>query len=131
MEIIRRALDAWNRRDLEGLLAHIGPDPEYVNSPTAVESGTRRGTGEVTATIRALWESLTDARWEIDRLYDRGEGIIALGRMSRRMPGSDARIEDRSLVSYTIRSGKIVRFEVLGFGAAEVREALEVAGLSE
>ena len=82
VENVRRGIDAWNRQDLEGLLALIGPDPEYVNSPTALEPGTRRGTGEVTAVIRALWESLPDARWEIDRLYDRGEGIIALGRMS-------------------------------------------------
>jgi hypothetical protein len=30
-----------------------------------------------------------------------------------------------------LRDGKIVRFEVLGFGRAEVQPALEAAGLSE
>jgi hypothetical protein len=47
------------------------------------------------------------------------------------MPGSDARLEDRVLVSYKLRGGKIVRTEVLGFGRAEVQAALEAAGLEE
>jgi hypothetical protein len=47
------------------------------------------------------------------------------------MPGSDARLEDRVLVSYKIRGGRIFRTEVLGFGRAEVQSALEAAGLAE
>ena len=81
--------------------------------------------------MRAQWESLTDGRWEIDRIYDRGEDVIALGRVSRRMPGSDARLEGQSLISYKVRSGKIVRIEVLAFGRDEVYAALEAAGLRE
>jgi ketosteroid isomerase-like protein len=131
VEIVRRALDAWNRRDIEDLRALGDPEGEYVNSPTAIEPGTRRGRDELDAVIRAQWELLTDGRWEIDRVYDRGEEIIALGRLSRRMPGSEARLEDRALLSYRIRSGKIVRTEVLGFGRDEVDMALEAAGLRE
>jgi ketosteroid isomerase-like protein len=131
VEIIRRAADAWNRRDMEDLLALTDPEAEYVNSPTAIEPGTRRGWDEVSAVMRAQWEWVTDARAEIDRIYDRGEEAILLGRVSRRMPGSDARLEDRVLVSYKIRGGKIVRTEVLGFGRDEVQTALEAAGLSE
>ncbi len=131
MEIVRRALDAWNRQDLDELVALGDPDAEFVNSPTAVEPGTRRGTEEVSAAFRAQWEILLDARQEIDRLFDRGEEVIVLGRLSRRMPESDARLEDRLLLSWTLRDGKIVRTEVLGFGSVEVQEALEAAGLEE
>ena len=70
-------------------------------------------------------------RFEIDRIYDGGEEIVALGRLSRLMPEGDARIEDRGLASWTIRDGKVVRLEVLGFGKAEVDKALQAAGLSE
>ena len=131
VEIVRAAIDAGNREDIEAVLALMGPEPEWVNSPTAIEPGVRRGRDEVTAVMRALSESLTDARWEVDRIYDRGEEVIALGRLSRRMPGSDARLEDRSLMSYKIRSRKIVQIQVLGFGRDEVQAALEAAGLSE
>jgi ketosteroid isomerase-like protein len=131
VEIVRRGLDAWNRRDIDDLLADTDPGIEYVNSPTAVEPGTRRGLAEVSAVWRAQWEILLDARFEVDRFFDRGDEIVVLGRLSRRMPQGDARIEDRFLGSWKIRDGRVVRTEVLGFGRAEVQAALEAAGLSE
>ena len=131
VEIVRRMYDAWNRRDEEEMLALSDPDVEFVNSPTAVEPGTRRGTNEVLAATRTQWEFLRDGRQEIDRIYDHGEVVLVLGRLSRLMPEGDTRIEDRALASWTIRDGKVVRAEVLGFGKAEVDKALEAAGLSE
>jgi ketosteroid isomerase-like protein len=119
VEIVRRIVDAWNRRDEEELLALSDPEVEFVNSPTAVEPGTRRGLDEIRAVFQMRWEILRDGRAEIDRIYDRGEEIV------------DAWIEDRSLVSWTIRDGKIIRSEVLGFGRAEVEKALQAAGLKE
>jgi ketosteroid isomerase-like protein len=107
------------------------PEMEYVNSPTAVEPGTRHGPNELLAVVRMQWEILLDGRAEIDRIYDRGEEIVVLARFSRRMPEGDARIEDRSLASWMIRDGKVVRAEVLGFGRAEVGKALEATGLSD
>jgi hypothetical protein len=47
------------------------------------------------------------------------------------MPEGDVRIEDLYLGSSTIRDGKAVRAEVLGFGKAEVEKTLEAAGLRE
>ena len=127
-EIVRRFYDAWNRRDEEALLALGDPEPEFVNSPTAIEPGTRRGTDEVLAAVRTQWEFLRDGRFELDRTYDRGEEILVLGRVSRLMPEGETRIEDRVLNSFVIRDGRIVRVEVLGFGGAEVDRALEAAG---
>ena len=131
VEIVRRMNDAWNCHDLETVLALADPECEYVNSPTAVEPGTRHGHDGLTAVLRSQWEMLSDARGEIERIYDRGEEIIALSRLSRRMPGSEDRIEAQSLISWTIRDGKVTRVEVLGFGPAEVQGALKAAGLSE
>jgi ketosteroid isomerase-like protein len=130
-EITRRCVDAWNPRDVEALLALSDPEIEFVNSSTAVEPGTRHGYDRITAVLRTQWEFLTDGRMEIDRIYDRGERVIVLCRASRRMPGSDARLEDQGLGSFTIRDGKVVRVEVLAFGSSEVQDALKAAGLSE
>jgi hypothetical protein len=47
------------------------------------------------------------------------------------MPESETRIEDRSLVSFTINDGRAIRLQVLSFGATEVQETLKAAGLSE
>jgi ketosteroid isomerase-like protein len=122
VELARRLVGAWNRRDLEAILALTDPDVEYVNSPTAVEPGIRWGHQRFTDVLRAQWEILSDARWEVDRVYERREGMIGLGRISRQMPGSDARIEDRVLVALRFESGRVTRMEILGFGQAEVGE---------
>jgi ketosteroid isomerase-like protein len=131
VEIVRRVVDAWNRQDVESLGALVDAEAEYINNPSAVEPGTRRGASEMTAVMRAQWETLTDAHWEIDRIYERDDEVIALGRISRRMPSSDARIDDRVLVSWKIRSRKVVPTEVLGFGTVEVETALDAVGLRE
>jgi ketosteroid isomerase-like protein len=67
VEIVPRMYDAWNRRDEEEMLALSDPEVEFVNSPTAVEPGTRRGTNEVLAAARMQWEILLDGRHETDR----------------------------------------------------------------
>jgi ketosteroid isomerase-like protein len=129
IEMVRRLVDAWNRRDIEALLELGGPEIAFVNSPTAVEPGTRRGTDEVVAAVRKQWEIL-DARSEVDEFFDRGDEIFALGRLSRGMPGSDRELEQPLLVSYTLRNQKLIQAAILGFGVTEVETALEAAGLA-
>ena len=130
VEIVHRVIGAWNRQDIEGLLALTDPEIEYVNAPDAVEPGTRRGHDELVAVVRMQWESLPGGRQEIDRVHARGDEIISVGRVSRRMPGSDARIGNPILVSWKIRDGSVTRLEVLGAGS-EFHKALEAAGLRE
>jgi ketosteroid isomerase-like protein len=129
-EIPERMLDAWNRRDLEGLLAFADPEIEYVNAPAAVEPGTRYGHEGLTAVVRAQWEGMPGMRQEVDRVHVRGNQVISVGRVSRQMPGSDARVENRILLSWRMREGKIVRLEVLG-GGSDFDSALEAAGLGD
>jgi ketosteroid isomerase-like protein len=81
VEIVRRLMDAWNRQDLEGILALTHPEGEYVNAPNAVEPGTRRGHDEFVAVLRKQWEGLPGALQEIDRFHDRGDEIITEGRV--------------------------------------------------
>jgi hypothetical protein len=47
------------------------------------------------------------------------------------MPESEARLEDRVLTSCSVRDGKLIRSQILGFGATEVQEALKAVGLEE
>jgi ketosteroid isomerase-like protein len=131
VELTRRLVDGWNRRDLKGMLALADPEVEFVNSPSAVEPGTRRGRDEVTAVLRMQWETLLDGHLEIDRIYDRGDEIIILAGFSRRMPGSDTRLEGGgALLSWQFREGKLIRMKALGVGT-EVEDALKAAGLDE
>lgn len=130
VEIIGRLMDAWNRHDLEALLAFAHPEFEYVNAPSAVEPGTRRGHEGLASVARAQWEFMPDTLLELDRIHDRGDEVITEARLSRLMPGSDTRIDNSFLSSWKFRDGKVVRLEQLGAGP-EFAEALKAAGLSE
>ena len=113
------------------MLALSDPDIEYVNSPIAVEPGSRHGHDGLAAVLRAQWEILTEPCLEIERIYDRGEDVITLSRLSRRMPDSDARIEVQTLLLWRIRDGKVTRIEVLAAGSGGIPDALRAQGLSD
>ncbi len=104
--IIRRLVAAWNRQDLDGILALTDPEAEYVNAPSALEPGTRRGHDALVVVMRKQWEDAPPggALQEIDRFHERGDEIITEGRLSRAMPGSDDRISPPS----SIRGGSAV-----------------------
>jgi hypothetical protein len=81
--------------------------------------------------VRAQWEFASAGEIAIERVYDRGEQIFALARIARPMTGSERKVETQGLVSWTIHDRRVVRMEVLAGGPAEVRAALEAAGLTE
>jgi ketosteroid isomerase-like protein len=128
-QVVRRAVDAWNRQDVEALRALSHPDVEFVNSPTAVEPGTRSGVEATATAMDRQWEILQDARHELDAFYERGDEIITLGRIARQMPDSDTRIEEPVMIAWTVRDGKFRRITVLGFGRTEVAAARKAADL--
>jgi ketosteroid isomerase-like protein len=128
-ENVRRAMDAWNRRDLDAMLRMAAPDVEYVNSPSAVEPGTRSGRDEYAAVLRAQWDVVGDARLEIESLQTTGDDAFVMLKMSRTLAGSEARVEARTGMRITYRNGQVVRQEVIP--PDNFPHALEAVGLRE
>jgi ketosteroid isomerase-like protein len=128
VEIVRRAIEAWNGEDVDAMVELSHPEVEYVNAPQALEPGTRRGRDSLAAVLREQWRTLPGARLEVDRIHDRGDLIYTEGRLSRSMPGSDARVENAILISWTVLDGRISRLHILG-GGSTFDSAREAAGL--
>jgi ketosteroid isomerase-like protein len=91
----------------------LDPKIEYVNDPAAIEPGIRRGRAGLAAVLRAQWEGLPSARQELERVHARGDEVLTVTRLSRSMPGSDARLENRMLMSWMIRDRRVIRVAVL------------------
>jgi ketosteroid isomerase-like protein len=128
--LVSRFFDAWNRQDLAACLAAADPEVEYVNAPTAVEPGIRRGHEGFSLVLRKQWEGLgSTARVSIDRIEVEGDRAIVVATLSREMPGSDSRIEVHGAFRMTYRDERIFRVEQLGT-AATLAAALESVGLS-
>ncbi len=131
METVEKMVAAWNRRDLDALLSHTDAQVAYINQPTAVEPGTRLGHEALASVAQKQWEALGPAvRQKVDEAHPRGDDVITVGRISMEMPGSETRLEQRTVLRWRFRDGVLVSLEVLGAGPT-FNQGLEAAGLSE
>jgi ketosteroid isomerase-like protein len=127
VELVRRAIEAWNRGDLDAILATLHPDLEYVTTGVFPDldpvyhghDGFRRFWQD----FREIWESLSI---EIHELRDCGERVLLLMTFNGRgRDGVEVRRQVASVVAF--RDGLDVRHENYG----DWTTALEAVGLSE
>jgi ketosteroid isomerase-like protein len=128
VEVVRRALEAFNRGDLQAALAYLHPDGEVADDPRVPGGGTtHRGNTEVERYLKSLsryWESV---RYVPERFVDRGDDVLVLTRMTTHTRRGGPEIERQLDLMVTLRERRI--FRVRTFSSR--KEALEAAGLSE
>jgi uncharacterized protein len=126
VELVRRIYDQGL---LDGeparLLDLAAPDVEYVNPPEAVDPGTRRGREEVGKALTALGDFDSTSN-ELHELFDAGDSVVAQVTFRARSGGSEHEIAQDEAHTWTIRDGRITRFE----WGRDLRAALEAVGLS-
>jgi ketosteroid isomerase-like protein len=127
VEIVRAAIDALNKGDLDAWLKDAAPDFEFDLSRAV---GPVRGVFKLDQ-IRALLEDEFFSQWEAvrfqaDELIDAGEHVVGTLAMSNR--GRDGiEVTARTPWVFTFREGKIVRQCYY----QDKVDALRAAGLSE
>jgi ketosteroid isomerase-like protein len=124
VEVVRRALDAFARRDLEAILAEHRPDVEIVVLRSAIEGPYRghEGLRRMGAELRS-WAP--DFELRIDEIRDCGERVVVLGH--QRGTVRDAPFDHVFAAVYEVERGKVARMQAF----TTAREALEAVGLSE
>jgi ketosteroid isomerase-like protein len=120
IEVVRQIHDAWT----EGTGAHdlIAKDVAYVNPPSAVESGTKRGS-DVFNRVRDVYE---DFRPQVERMIDLGDRVLVIVSGSARTRGSGVNVPIRQGYLWTVRDGRAVRFEWF----TNPEEALAAVGMA-
>jgi ketosteroid isomerase-like protein len=111
-------------RDPEELLGLATPDIEYVNPPYAVEPGVRRGLADVAQAMRRFAEVWDESRHELRELHDCGDTVVASVSWHIRPRGGERDLVNEEAHSWTLRDGKIARFE----WGQDLQAALEAAG---
>ena len=128
VELVRHLyVDGLIDRDPEELLELATPDIEYVNPPYAVEPGVRRGLAAVARAMRAFAEVWEESRHELQELFDCGDIVVAAVSWHTRGRGSERELVNAEAHSWTLREGRIVRFE----WGQDLAKALEAAGMPE
>jgi ketosteroid isomerase-like protein len=126
VKLARRTIDAFNRRDLDALLALVDEDVEGVPTVASIEGHYHGHAG-----IRRWWESLFEGLpdFTIEILEVRDLGDLTVGVLGYRAHGaaSDAPVEQRLWLVGKWRNRKVVWWQTF---RSEV-DALEAAGLRE
>jgi ketosteroid isomerase-like protein len=132
VEVVRRAVEAWQRDDLETWLALIDPDMEYHPAIRRVlEGGASLYRGH--DGMREFWTfwrtEADDFRLESQELRDLPDGrVLHLARIRWRGAASGVEVESPYGMVVTVRGGKIVH----SIDCLSHDEALEAAvGLRE
>jgi ketosteroid isomerase-like protein len=105
VDIVRRCLDAFNRRDRAELIALCHDDAEVVPLRAAIEDTVYRGPGSVARfwdQAEAVWEGL---RVDIHEIAERAAGVLVLGRLKATTRATGTPVEASLGWVFEVRGG--------------------------
>jgi ketosteroid isomerase-like protein len=124
VELIQRAIEAWNRADIDGWLDQATPDFVWIPvGPAAVERSVYRGRDEVREAMAGGRDTWGEFRFEECEVRDLGESMVWLGRVHARGRASRVELDQEFAIHAVVRDGKLARTE----GFLSWDEALEAA----
>jgi|SRR6266536_4380681 len=127
VEIVRRAMEAANRREVDALDDLATADYEWHNAPGLPGGGVHRGLEAVKAFVREYLEMWETHTLEQERVVDAGERVVHLCRLHATGKGSGVTLDTPIAYVHTFRDGKFARTMVF----LDHGEALEAVGLRE
>jgi len=127
VELYRRGIDAFNRRDLKAFLALADPDVVGVSRVLAIEGGTYHGHDGARDWWNNLLEVFPDFTIEVVSVRDAGQLTLSELRNRVHGEGSAAPLEESVWQVSEWRDGQVLRWQMY----ASEHDALEAAGLEE
>jgi ketosteroid isomerase-like protein len=126
VEIVKRALDAYNRRDLEALRALNDSDVEldWSASP-GVQAGVYQGINTVLRMYTDGFDAWEEILIEPDCLMDAGESVV-VPNISRLRGREGIEVSARSTMVFTVHDHKVIRVCLY----QETEKALKAVGLA-
>jgi ketosteroid isomerase-like protein len=107
-QIIDGLIDAWNRHDLDAALERMHPQCEVRPVET---TETLHGHAGVATAFRSWFEAFEEFTIEVEDFSSRGDHVLVAMRQRARGGGSGLEVEQRFYQVFTLRDGKVFRFE--------------------
>jgi ketosteroid isomerase-like protein len=125
VEIVRSFYEAFGREEVP--VDVIDREIEYVNPVGAVEVGTRHGVPAFREAVEKVFEGWERWDMEPEQLIAVGSQVAVVVRYRARGRTSGVELEGRESALFTLREGKVVRYEWFH----EPADALRAAGSAE
>jgi ketosteroid isomerase-like protein len=126
-EIVARLVEAWNRADVEAILALFHPDCEVIFPPEVPEPGPFRGHAELRVWAEGFLAAWDSHRAEVVEVFAEGDVVLAMLHLTGRGSRSGIEMNETDAHVFTVGGGKITRWQ----NFSQRSEALEAAGLRE
>jgi ketosteroid isomerase-like protein len=127
VDAVRRWVDAYNRRDFEGIVRLTDSDFEFRSRFVGLESVFRAYEGFPYAYFKMLDEAYDQFAVVPTEFIDAGAAVLVVARAEWRGKASGARGETPILPAFWMRARKVVRAETF----TDRAEAFDAVGLSE
>ena len=107
-ELIRRIVDAWNRRDIEAVMSFFAPDGVWDMTPMGM--GTSRGGSAIRQFCAEWWGAYDEYQIEAEEIVELGNGVaFAVTVQNARLAGSKGLVQARYAAVSTWRDGLLER----------------------
>ena len=126
VEIVRAAIEAMNRRDIQAVLRGMDPEVRFEHRLAALE-GNFVGLDGVRGWFADLGEYLVNGQIQCQDVRDLGDRVLGLGTLGA--TGKESGVETRQTFAALARYRDGLMTEYIDFG--DVEQALEAAGLRE
>ena len=128
VELLRKGIAAWNRRDADLWLSYAAPEVEWLPAgPAALESAVYRGHDDVASGLAAVWETWDRFELEESEIRDLGDSVLWLGRVKMRGSASGVELDQEFAVHAVMSDGKVNRSQAF----LSWQQALKAVGLEE
>jgi ketosteroid isomerase-like protein len=125
LDLVRSIYADWERGDFSRS-DWADPEIEYINPSGAIEPGTRRGLAAFSRAVERVFEGWETWQMRAEEVEVVGDSVAVVVRYQARGRGSGVEVEGRESALWTIRDGKVVRYEWFH----EPSDALEAARLA-
>jgi ketosteroid isomerase-like protein len=122
--LVRKIYAAFGAGDVKTILDHVADDAQWINhGPATIPyAGSRSGKMEIRGFFQAIGDSTTGGKVLAENFLARGETVVVTGRYTARVRDTGADIDTPVAHLFTVRDGKVVKWE--GFSdSARVAEA--------
>ena len=127
IKVVRRSAALVNEGNWDAAMELLAPDIEWVTAKEHPEARTLVGREAVVGYRQAWQHTMTDLRFELDRLLDCDDRVVSIGAVLGTGRGSGAVVRVPLAIVYEVRHGLIARAEEY----LNPAEALRAVGLEE
>jgi ketosteroid isomerase-like protein len=123
LDVVRRGIEAYNRSDVDELVALSDPEVRMVPVKSLLEGDAYRGHEGVRRFIAEMDEDWSEREVLIDELRDLGDRILVLGRFRAVGRASGTQVDQPAAWVSEIRDGRLLTMQAYTDPEAALREA--------